>query len=65
MVKGDYFYRRGLKTGKEEMVSVVGNEPTTPEVIRGPVGQEMKKLAGGLYELSRYMLLKNKKKEGL
>lgn len=65
VVKGDYFYRRGLKTGKEEMVSVVGNEPTPAEVIKGPVGQEMKKLSEGMYELSRYMLLKNKKKEGL
>ena len=65
VVKGDYFYRRGLKTGKEEMVSAVGNEPTPVEVIKGPVGQEMKKLSEGMYELSRYMLLKNKKKEGL
>jgi hypothetical protein len=26
VIKGDYFYRRQLTTGKEEMVSVVGNE---------------------------------------
>jgi phosphoglycerol transferase MdoB-like AlkP superfamily enzyme len=65
VVKGDYFYRRGLKSGKEELVSVVGNEPTPASVIKGPVGQEMKKLSEGMYELSRYMLLKNKKKEGL
>jgi phosphoglycerol transferase MdoB-like AlkP superfamily enzyme len=65
VVKGDYFYRRGLKTGKEEMVSVVGNEPVPAGMVKGPVGQEMKTLSNGMYELSRYMLLKNKKKEGL
>ncbi|HEY4291026.1 MAG TPA: sulfatase-like hydrolase/transferase [Puia sp.] len=65
VVKGGYFYRRGLKTGKEEMVSVVGNEPPPAGMIKGPVGQEMKKLSEGMYELSRYMLLQNKKKGGL
>jgi phosphoglycerol transferase MdoB-like AlkP superfamily enzyme len=62
VVKGDYFYRRGLKTGKEEMVSVVGNDPTPAEVMKGPVKQEMRKLSDGMYELARYMLLKNRKK---
>ena len=28
---------------------------------KGPVGQEMKTLSEGMYELSRYMLLQNKK----
>lgn len=65
VVKGDYFYRRGLKTGKEEIVSVVGNEPVPAEVMKGPVGTEMKGLAEGMYEVSRYMLLKNKKEPAL
>jgi len=65
VVKGDYFYRRGLKTGKEEMVSVVGNEPVPAGMEKGPVGQKMKALSDGMYELSRYLLLKNKKRAGL
>jgi hypothetical protein len=34
----------------------------SPKVIRGPIGQELSRLSWGLYETSRYMLLKNKKK---
>jgi hypothetical protein len=40
---------------------VVGNEPVPAGMVKGPVGQEMKTLSNGMYELSRYMLLKNKK----
>ncbi len=62
VVQGNYFYRRQLGTGKEEMVSVVGNDPTPAAVERGPVKQEMERLSDGIYETARYMLLQNKKK---
>jgi phosphoglycerol transferase MdoB-like AlkP superfamily enzyme len=62
LVKGGYFYRRGLITGKVEMASMTDNSAVSPEVMRGPIGQEMSRLSSGLYETSRYMLLKNKKK---
>ena len=62
VVKGDYFYRRQLRTGKEEMVSVVGNDPAPEALAKGPLKQQMQQLSDGLYETSRYMLLKNKKK---
>ena len=62
VVQGSYFYRRQLGTGKEEMVSVVGNDPTPATVKRGPVKQEMERLSDGIYETARYMLLMNKKK---
>jgi phosphoglycerol transferase MdoB-like AlkP superfamily enzyme len=62
VVKGDYFYRRQMTTGKEEMVSVVGNEVTSPATMAGPVKQQLQQLSDGLYEVSRYMLLKNHKK---
>ena len=65
VVRGGYFYRRGLRTGKEEMVSTTGNDPVPAGVLNGPVGQELKRLSEGMYELSRYMLLENKKKNGL
>ncbi|HEY4108927.1 LTA synthase family protein [Puia sp.] len=61
VVRGDYFYRRQLKTGKEEMVSVVNNDPPPAAVIQGPVKQEMARLSDAMYEAARYMLLKNKK----
>ena len=62
VVKGGYFYRRGLITGKAELASVTDNEAVPVEVMRGPAGQELARLASGLFETSRYMLLKNKKK---
>ena len=62
VVQGNYFYRRQLGTGKEEMVSVVGNDPTPATVEKGPVKQEMERLSDGIYETARYMLLMNKKK---
>jgi len=64
VVKGGYFYRRGLRTGKEELVSTTGNDPVSADVLKGPVGQELRRLSEGMYEISRYMLLENKKKNG-
>ncbi|HVU98528.1 MAG TPA: sulfatase-like hydrolase/transferase [Puia sp.] len=64
VVRGDYFYRRQLKTGKEEMVSVVGNDPPPAAVLQGPVKDELSRLSEAMYEASRYMLLKNKKGAG-
>jgi phosphoglycerol transferase MdoB-like AlkP superfamily enzyme len=61
VIKGDYFYRRQLTTGKEEMVSVVGNEATSSATMTGPVKQQLQQLSDGLYETARYMLLKNHK----
>ena len=63
VVKNDYFYRRQLRTHKEEMVSVVGNDPAPAAVLNGPLKLEMRELSTGLYETARYMLLRNKKKE--
>jgi phosphoglycerol transferase MdoB-like AlkP superfamily enzyme len=62
VVRDGYFYRRQLKTGKEEMVSVTGNDPVPDAVAKGPVKKELQQLSEGLYETAKYMLLKNKKK---
>jgi hypothetical protein len=61
VVSRGYFYRRGLITGKEEMASVVGNDPVPAGAAGEPVRRELAQLAEGMYETSRYMLLKNKK----
>lgn len=63
VVKGSYFYRRQLVgANKQEMVSILNNDPVPPAVEQGPVGQEMERLSEGIYEASRYLLLSNKKK---
>ncbi len=61
VIKGDYFYRRQLTTGKEEMVSVVGNAVTSPATMAGPIKGQLQQLSDGLYEVSRFMLLMNHK----
>jgi phosphoglycerol transferase MdoB-like AlkP superfamily enzyme len=62
VVKDGYFYRRGLVTGKEDMASVLNNDPVPVAVERGSVGQQLRQLSEGVYETARYMLLENKKK---
>jgi len=56
-----YFYRRGFKTGKEDLVSVVNNDPPSAAVLNGPLEAQLRRLSEGIYETARYMLLKNKK----
>jgi phosphoglycerol transferase MdoB-like AlkP superfamily enzyme len=58
VVRDGYFYRKQLKTAKEEIVSVTGNDP----VPDGPQKAELKRLSEGIYETAKFMLLKNKKK---
>ncbi len=61
VVKGDYFYRRQLTTSKEEMVPVAGSDAVPAAAAAGPQKQQLQQLSDGLYEVSRYLLLKNHK----
>lgn len=63
MVRDGYYYRTQFKTGKEEMVPVRDNAPVTAAVVAARK-EGMKELTQGIYETSRYMLLKNKKRDG-
>ena len=60
LVKGDFLYRRQLKTGKEEMVSVINNNPID-NAANETEKNKMKSLADGIYETSKYLLFHNKK----
>jgi phosphoglycerol transferase MdoB-like AlkP superfamily enzyme len=62
LVKGDYFYRKRLNGGQEEMVSIVNNEPPAKN---DSLLSEMQLLTDALYESSRYLLLNNKKKSNV
>jgi arylsulfatase A-like enzyme len=62
VVSEGYFYRRGFKTGKEDLVSVINNDPPPSAVTHGPLEAQLRRLSEGMYETARYMLLKNKKK---
>ena len=61
VIKGNYFYRRQIWGSKEEMVSVVNNDPVPVETQNGPVKKKMQQLTDALYETAKYMLLNNKK----
>lgn len=65
VVKGDYFYREQLSSGKEEMVSVVDNQKPSAEILNGPVKKEMKQLTKAVYETASYLLVNNKKESSL
>lgn len=58
VVMGDFFYRKQLRTAKEEIVSIKRNG--APQ-IDDSTKIELRKLTEGLYETSRYLLLNNKK----
>lgn len=61
ILKGDYLYRRQLQTGKEEIVPVVASL-SPGDKITGEQQQEMKKMTDAIYQVTRYLLLNNKKK---
>ncbi|MHA4809886.1 LTA synthase family protein [Flavitalea flava] len=62
VVKDDYYYRKQLKTGKEEMVSIINNDPVPATILNGPQKMKMQQLTDGIYETAKFMVLKNKKK---
>jgi phosphoglycerol transferase MdoB-like AlkP superfamily enzyme len=62
LIKGDYFFRNYLKTGKKEMTSLRNNEPVPEQVLAGPLFTNMNQLSSAFYEASKYLLLNNKKR---
>jgi phosphoglycerol transferase MdoB-like AlkP superfamily enzyme len=61
LLKGSFLYRANLNTGKEDMYSIVGNDPVKAADIPDTV-REMSTITKAFYETARYMLLNNKKK---
>ncbi|HMH21619.1 MAG TPA: LTA synthase family protein [Puia sp.] len=62
VIRDGWLYREQLKTGKEELVSVLNNDAAPPAILNGSVKAGMRQLTEGIYETARYMLLKNQKK---
>jgi phosphoglycerol transferase MdoB-like AlkP superfamily enzyme len=63
VIRDGYYYRRQPETGKQEMVSVLNNDPVGPAVV-AEKQDGMRELTNGLYETAKYMLLQNKKRSG-
>ncbi|HVU95917.1 MAG TPA: sulfatase-like hydrolase/transferase [Puia sp.] len=61
VVHNGYVYRLLQKTGKEQMASVLNNDPVPDSVMNGPVKKELRQLTEGVFETAKYMILRNKK----
>ena len=60
VVQGDYYYRKNIRTGKEELVSITGNE-NIPDNTYKQATTDLRILTDAVYEASKYLLLNNKK----
>jgi len=62
LVSDEYYYTRNMKTGKQEFVSVTGNEAPVPGAATDSIKNYMGKLTDAWYETAKYLLQNNKKK---
>jgi phosphoglycerol transferase MdoB-like AlkP superfamily enzyme len=60
IIKGDYYFRKNLRNGNEELVSITGNE-NIPDDSYKKATSELRLLTESMYEASKYLLLNNKK----
>ncbi len=53
LVKGNYYYRRQIKTGKEELVPVLNNDPVETGNVTDSTRSLMKALTEGIFETAK------------
>lgn len=58
-----YYYLKNFKTGKEELVSMTGNEPIPVNAETDSIKRSLQRLTDAYYETAKYLLLNNKKKQ--
>jgi phosphoglycerol transferase MdoB-like AlkP superfamily enzyme len=63
LVTGKYYYKYDLQTKKENVFSILNNDPLAPGEPDSLFKKQMHDLTLGYYETSRYMLFNNKKKK--
>jgi phosphoglycerol transferase MdoB-like AlkP superfamily enzyme len=61
LLMGSFLYRANLTTGREDMYSVIGNDPVNKANLMDST-RKMSDLTKAFYETAKYMLLNNKKK---
>jgi phosphoglycerol transferase MdoB-like AlkP superfamily enzyme len=62
LVSDQYYFSKNIKTGKQELVSVTGNEEITAGKQTDSIKNSMGSLTDAWYETAKYLLLNNKKK---
>ncbi len=63
LVDKKYYYEYDLTTKREGVYSLINNNPAAKEEAGEPLVSELRNLAFGYYETSRYLLFHNKKKK--
>jgi hypothetical protein len=63
LVSNQYYYLKNLKTGKQELVSMKGNDPVPVNAQTDSTKKHLKELTDAYYETAKYLLLNNKKKQ--
>jgi phosphoglycerol transferase MdoB-like AlkP superfamily enzyme len=58
-----YYYLKNLKTGKQELVSMTGDEPVAVNAATDSIKNYLQRLTDAYYETSKYLLLNNKKNQ--
>ncbi len=61
MVTDQFYYLKNSKTGKEDFVSVTGNEPVPVNKKTDSIRRQLSILAGAYHETAKYLLFNNKK----
>ena len=60
IIKGDYYFRKNMQNGTEDLVSITGNE-NIPDYNYRTATAELRLLTHAMFEASKYLLLNNKK----
>jgi len=63
LVGNKYYYLKNYKTGKEDFVSMTGNEPVPVNTETDSIKNHLNRLTDAYFETAKYLLLNNKKKQ--
>ncbi len=63
LASNKYYYLKNLITGKEDFVSITGNDPVPVTAETTSIKNYLQRLTDAYYETARYLLLNNKKKQ--
>jgi phosphoglycerol transferase MdoB-like AlkP superfamily enzyme len=62
LVSNQYYFLKNIKTGKEDLVSMINNDPVEKNPQTDSIKSILSQLTGAYYETAKYLLLNNKKK---
>ena len=62
LVSDEYYFQKNTRSGKEELVSVTGNEQVVPSPAVDSMKNKLSDLCEAWYQSAKYLLFNNKKK---